>query len=280
METIMIQDILPKQYHNEYYQKSPVSNSRIFCFTDNLVLIAKDADNSLCIPEYQELMEITGEEHCQFLFTIDEIDYFLYREEEKIQLPGYSFETVRIFRQIEPKDICFAGVTANHLYSWYKFNRFCGRCGTKMHHNDKERMLYCDKCGSQIYPKIVPAIIVAVTNENKILMTQYAGRAYKNYALVAGFVEIGETLEDTVRREIMEEVGLKVKNITYYKSQPWGFDSDLLMGFFAELDGEEQVTIDYNELATAEWFERDKIQLEQDDISLTREMIMKFKNNA
>ncbi|MGB4660410.1 MAG: NAD(+) diphosphatase, partial [Mobilitalea sp.] len=141
-------------------------------------------------------------------------------------------------------------------------------------------MLYCDKCGNQIYPKIVPAIIVAVTNGSKILMTQYAARAYKNYALVAGFVEIGETLEDTVRREVMEEVGLKVKNIAYYKSQPWGFDSDLLMGFFAELDGDDQVNIDYNELAIAEWFERDQIQLEHDNISLTREMIIKFKDNT
>ncbi|MGB4658635.1 MAG: hypothetical protein WBI07_05625, partial [Mobilitalea sp.] len=115
----MIQDILPMQYHNEYHQKNPANQSRIFCFKDNLVLIAQDADNSLRVPEYQELLEITKEEHYQYVFTIDEIDYFIYKEED-IQLSGYTLETVRIFRQLEPRDVCFAGVTAYHLYSWYK----------------------------------------------------------------------------------------------------------------------------------------------------------------
>ena len=77
-------------------------------------------------------------------------------------------------------------------------------------------------------------------------MSKYAGREYKKYALLAGFTEIGETLEETVSREVMEEVGLKVKNITYYKNQPWAFSDTLLMGFFCELDGSDQVKLDEN----------------------------------
>ena len=101
---------------------------------------------------------------------------------------------------------------------------------------------------------------------------------YRGYALIAGFVEIGETFEETVRREVMEEVGLKVKNIRYYKSQPWSFSDTLLMGFYCDLDGEEEITLDREELALAEWFRRDEIPVEPSRDSLTNEMIIKFKN--
>ena len=130
-----------------------------------------------------------------------------------------------------------------------------------------------------VYPKISPAVIVGVIHNDKILMSKYAGRAYTRYALIAGFTEIGENAEQTVAREVMEEVGLKVKNIRYYKSQPWAFSDSLLMGFFAELDGDDTITLDTNELAEAGWFSRDEIDLEDDHLSLTREMIMLFKRN-
>lgn len=146
-----------------------------------------------------------------------------------------------------------------------------------MVHDEKERMMRCPECGLMEFPKICPAVIIAVTHGNKILMSKYAGRAYKKYALLAGFAEIGETMEETVRREVMEEVGLKVKNITYYKSQPWSFTDTLLMGFFCELDGEAEITLDKEELALAEWFEREDIPVKAEDLSLTNEMMMVFK---
>ena len=128
------------------------------------------------------------------------------------------------------------------------------------------------------YPKISPAVIIAVTDGNRILMSKYAGREYKKYALLAGFNEIGETIEETVKREVMEEVGLQVKNITYYKSQPWSFSDTLLLGFFCELDGEDKITLDQEELALAQWFEREDIPVKEDDLSLTNEMMIAFKN--
>jgi len=108
-------------------------------------------------------------------------------------------------------------------------------------------------------------------------MTKYAGRSYKKYALIAGFTEIGETAEETVAREVMEEVGLKVKNIRYYKSQPWGVDGNLLLGFFADLDGEGEIHLDENELSEGEWFARDAMPAHDDGISLTREMMGVFE---
>ena len=117
-----------------------------------------------------------------------------------------------------------------------------------------------------------------MTNGDKILMSKYAGRAYKKYALLAGFTEIGETVEQTVAREVMEEVGLKVKNIRYYKSQPWAFSDTLLMGFYCDLDGDDTIILDQNELALAEWFSREDIPEVTSMESLTNEMIIRFKN--
>ena len=110
-------------------------------------------------------------------------------------------------------------------------------------------------------------------------MSKYAGRSTTHYALIAGFAEIGETIEETVRREVYEEVGLRVKNLRYYKSQPWSFSDTLLFGFFAELDGEDDsITLDTRELATADWFTREEAPAQPLNISLTSEMIWKFKN--
>ena len=114
------------------------------------------------------------------------------------------------------------------------------------------------------------------SSDRRIVMTKYAGREYQRYALIAGFCEIGETAEDTVRREVMEEVGLKVKNLRYYKSQPWGFDSNLLMGFFAELDGDDTIVRQEDELSVAEWKSRTDAVGMDDGISLTREMMRIF----
>ncbi len=131
-----------------------------------------------------------------------------------------------------------------------------------------------------IYPEIAPAVIVGVMNRthDKMLVTRYAHRAYRGDALIAGFCEIGETAEETVRREVMEEAGIHVDHIRYYKSQPWGFDSNLLLGFYAEADEEEAIHMDETELAQAVW--ADKRELDRDvNLSLTAEMVMNFKEN-
>ena len=155
---------------------------------------------------------------------------------------------------------------------------FCGRCGKPLKHDDKQRMLRCDCCKNMVFPKICPAVIVAVTDKDRILLTKYAGRTYRNYALIAGFTEIGETTEETVSREVMEEVGVKVKNITYYKSQPWGLSGSQLLGYFCELDGDDTITLEEDELSVGTWVKADDIDVIDDHISLTREMIEKFRS--
>lgn len=197
-----------------------------------------------------------------------------------MNLPGtssFTLENTEIFRHVKPRHLAFAGITGYQLYQWYQDHRYCGRCGKRMKQDTKERMLYCESCKNMEYPKICPAVIIGVTDGNRILMSKYAGRAYKKYALIAGFTEIGETVEETVKREVMEEVGLKVKNIRYYKSQPWSFSDTLLLGFYCDLDGTDQIILDEEELALAEWFDRKDIPEMETTESLTNEMIRHFK---
>lgn len=194
----------------------------------------------------------------------------------------YTVETLRVLRRTKPKEECYAGETAYHLYVWYRDNSFCGRCGEHLEYSHKERAMICPSCGNVVYPKIAPAVIVGILNPSgdKIVMTRYAGREYKGHALVAGFCEIGETAEDTVRREVLEEVGLHVRNIRYYKSQPWGFDSNLLFGYYCTADEDEPIHMDDGELAKAVWVSRDEIGEEERNLSLTAEMIMHFKEEG
>lgn len=201
---------------------------------------------------------------------------------EHVEDVEYSVETLRVLRRTKPKEECYAGETAYHLYVWYRDNSFCGRCGERLEYSHQERAMICPSCGNVVYPKIAPAVIVGILNASgdKIVMTRYAGREYKGHALVAGFCEIGETAEDTVRREVLEEVGLHVRNIRYYKSQPWGFDSNLLFGYYCTADEDEPIHMDDGELAKAVWVSRDEIGEEERNLSLTAEMIMHFKEKG
>ena len=136
----------------------------------------------------------------------------------------------------------------------------------------------CPECGNMIFPKIAPAAIIALTHGDKLVLARSTNGNVTRYGLLAGFIEIGETAEQAVAREVMEEVGLKVKNIRYYKSQPWGIVGNLSVGYFCDLDGDDEtITLDEHELAGAEWFPRDAIPAKDDGISLTREMIRLFE---
>ena len=142
-------------------------------------------------------------------------------------------------------------------------------------------MMHCPQCNVMEYPVLSPAVIVGVTHNDRLLLTKYEGRSFKRYALIAGYAEIGETIEETVHREVMEEVGLKVKNIRYYKSQPWSFSGTLLFGsFFCDLDGNDEITLDTTELSTARWFKREDIPADGENTSLTREMMLYFKSQG
>lgn len=180
------------------------------------------------------------------------------------------------FRSLKPLTVSFAIITAWQLYSWYRDNTYCGRCGHMTIPDNKERMVKCPVCNNLIYPKICPGVIVGIISKGRLLLTKYSRKGYNRYALVAGFTEIGETLEESAKREAFEEVGLKLKNITFYKSQPWSASSSLLAGFFAEVDGSDEVVLETEELKEGTWFYPENIVQMHEGVSLTEEMINYF----
>ncbi|MBO5999869.1 MAG: NAD(+) diphosphatase [Lachnospiraceae bacterium] len=290
----MIQDIWPDIYHNEFDPDAvmPDPEDTVLMYRGRSVLCRMDEAGG---PVFPAASELTGQDgHAAgaftYLFSITVRSekgperlkrYFLYTPDEETEdiLPGYGFENLRILRNPGPKRECFAAETGYHLALWYKNNRYCGRCASKTQPSKTERALVCPDCGNTVYPRISPAVIVGVTRGDKLLMSRYAGREFADFALIAGFCEIGETVEQTVQREVMEEVGLKVSNIRYYKSQPWGFDGGLLMGFYCDADGPDEIRVDKNELSEAAFYDRESIVGQRvNDISLTSEMMLCFRD--
>ena len=276
----MFQDIAPHHLSIEYKPDKLKAGDYLICVENNKVLVIDGEKPAL--PRYgaEPFGRLDDESSLLFLLSVDGISFFLlpntYASFEKA-----SWAKDMIFRTMEPSWVGFAAVTAFHLAKWYDRHRYCGRCKTPLMRQKAERALECPACKASEYPAISPCIIVGITDKDKILLTRYAVGEYKRHALVAGFVEVGETLEDAVRREAMEEVGLKVRNIRYYKSQPWGFSESILAGFFAEADSREEISIDKTELQEAQWFSRE--ELPRDDtllFSLTWDMIEAFRRGT
>ena len=174
----------------------------------------------------------------------------------------------------------FLAATALHLFRWYVSHRFCGRCGSALRPSPRERALVCTGCSETFYPVIAPCVIVAVIDKDRLLLTRYARPDAVRLVLVAGFVEIGETAEQAAVREVMEETGLRIRNLRYAGSQPWGLSGTLAVGFFAELDGPDAIHLDTGELAEARWVNRADIPPCPDDASLTMTMIERFARGA
>ena len=279
----MIQDIAPMQLDNSYKKKVPHAGSRMLGFGERTVYLEYNGElQFLTYGQWKDYNEnILGREvpPCVYLFSIGEEEYFLTEIGADTKIGEFRFYKMFDVRAMQPKERVLVAATAWHLFVWYRDNQFCGRCGTKLAHDTLQRMMRCPKCGNLVFPKIAPAVIIGLTDGDKILMTKYAGREYKRYALIAGFTEIGETAEETVAREVMEEVGLKVKNIRYYKSQPWGFDSNLLLGYFCDLAEKAEIQLEEEELSLAEWVDYKDVPDDPEGLSLTREMMVHFRKS-
>ena len=279
----MIQDIAPKVFHNEYIHKQPDDGASVLIFRERKCLIRREKYGDIAFPAKKECGDVL---FYTYLFRIDDEEYFLGTYKKENDLNGllrreYDWEDLQAFRLGDPRDRCYAGVTGFQLYNWYRRHRFCGTCGCETRHDEYERMLQCPECGEMYYPQICPGVIVAVTHRGRLLMSRYRDREYKHFALIAGFTEVGETPEQTVYREVLEEVGLPVRNLRYYKSQPWPFTDTLLMGYFCELDGDDEtILLEENELSEAGWYLPEEIPADSRDsgrVSLTSEMMTLFR---
>ena len=277
----MIQEIAPHQYDLTYRQPEPKDDDYVLYIKSSKTLLRKCGDGNYEIPCFSDFsMEKPRlKMKAYYLFSIDGRGYYYVREMLQEEGNGYEFCPTSVYRTMKPMYQAFAGITATQIHRFKESRRFCGRCGHETEDSKTERALVCPFCGQVEYPKISPAVIVAVTDGDRLLMSRYrvSHNPYRSYALIAGFVEIGETFEDTVRREVMEEVGLKVKNIRYYKSQPWAFSDTEMIGYFAELDGDDAITLQEDELSEAGWFHRSEIPDEEVLNSIGSELKMVFK---
>jgi NAD+ diphosphatase len=163
------------------------------------------------------------------------------------------------------------------LANYYNSHKYCRMCGCSLIKRDTSKFVYCNSCNTDIYPQISPCIIVRIEHENKILMSRGVGFPKNRWGLIAGFVEIGETLEHAVKREVMEEVGIEIQDIQYWGSQPWVFPNNTLMvGYTANYKSGE-IKIDYNELEDAGFFNIENIPgLPSSNISIAHKMIDDF----
>ncbi|MFC2663065.1 MAG: NADH pyrophosphatase zinc ribbon domain-containing protein, partial [Eubacterium sp.] len=203
----MIQDIEPEVMHNEFLsgeEAAPEPGSIVFIFRGQEMYCSKKESGELEFPTVQLIAdgcrsdaeeekdrELNAVSDClasrlTWLFKIDQKKFFLMDAEDGIDFSaeGFGWESFRLLRSVNPKDLCFAGMTAWHLHVWYRDNRFCGRCGKPLLHKASERALVCPDCGNTVYPKIAPAVIVGVMNRShdKMLVTRYANRPYRGDA--------------------------------------------------------------------------------------------------
>jgi NAD+ diphosphatase len=193
---------------------------------------------------------------------------------EKIDLPK-SYEWISLRAALNLVDYNWYSVItrAYHTIHWDKNHRFCGRCGQETVYIPNTLERQCIRCQLFFYPRISPSIIVLIYKKNQILMARKAEFSPGVYGLIAGFVEPGETLEETLHREVQEEVGLKVKNINYFGSQPWPFPDSLMIAFTAEY-AEGEIKLNDGELETADWFDIDHLPgYPSSSVSISRKLI-------
>jgi NAD+ diphosphatase len=185
---------------------------------------------------------------------------------------GMSFEGLRqIYGRLD-EDLFWVAARAVQIVEWDRTHLFCGRCATALRTKMTERAKECPRCGQLHFPRLAPAMIVLVERGRELLLARSRHFLPGMYSVLAGFVEPGESLEEAVAREVKEEVGLDVKNITYFGSQPWPFPHSLMIGFTATY-AEGEITLDDSEIEDAGWYTTDNLPKIPGKISIARRLI-------
>ena len=235
-------------------------------------LLIHQGENGAAIPKARSAEELSVPVlSTQYLGTFQGLPCF----SAQAAAVGPDFVELRAVYSLLGEDVFLLGGKAAQIVRWEETNRFCGRCGTPTGDLPGERAKRCPKCGHISYPRLSPAVITAVLKGDDILLAHGNGFSGNIYSLIAGFVEPGESLEEAVRREIMEETGLTVKHIRYTGSQPWPFPDSLMFGFTAEYAGGE-IRVDKTELADAQWFNCRNLPQLPMPMSIARKIIDRY----
>ena len=189
--------------------------------------------------------------------------------------PGFVEMTLReAYHVLDPADFRLAG-TARQRAEWSLTHRFCSRCGSAGHHEVRHDAMRCPECGQLHFPRIAPAVIVLIQREKEALLARSPRFPPGLYSTLAGFVEPGETVEECAHREIDEEVGVRVRDLRYFGSQPHPFPHSLMLGFIAEWSSGE-IRLEDDEIEDARWFHRDALPKLPHPMSIARALIEDF----
>jgi len=244
-----------------------------FYIRNDSVLITIDGD-SVSIPQASknDLKKISSRFKEQVGVFDNKPCYAIEAAEDFPVTQSSRFEKIRSLYGRIPDELFHLTGKASHLVYWTGNNIFCGRCGSPTEKSNEEISRICTQCGNIIFPRLSPAVIVAIVNGNSILLARANRPGFVFHSVIAGFVSPGESLEECVHREILEEVGIKVKNIRYFGSQAWPFPDSLMIGFTAEhLEGE--IKIDQKEIAEAAWFIKESMPEIPGKLSIARKLI-------
>ena len=247
-----------------------------FIFQENKLLVCQKPE-SLTLPSLMDLNElglIVIRQH--YLGQLNNHHCYTGEVAEGTTPPtGMSFEGLRqVYGRLD-EDLFWIAARAVQIIDWDRTHRFCGRCGIELKMKTTERAKECPQCGLLHFPRLAPAIIVLVERGNELLLARSRHFLPGMYSVLAGFVEPGESLEEAVVREVKEEVGMDVKDIKYFGSQPWPFPHSLMIGFTATYVG-GQISLDDSEIEEAGWFTADNLPHIPGKISIARKLIGGF----
>ncbi len=271
------------QVSKAHKEAMKTSNSQLsrqnlhFIFINNNLLVRKKSDWNVglsALPSIPDSLEIHMEERQSLVFSSDYGEHYLLDIHHiEFEDDDHELLTLReLLMTMPPND--FQYVAQAWQYALFlRTHRYCGRCGSEMRKVSWEMAMHCDKCGHRVYPRVSPCIIVAIHDNERILLAQgvrQKGAGF--YSTLAGFVESAESLEQAVHREVHEEVGVRLKNIDYFGSQPWPFPHSLMVGYIAEYAGGD-IVIDNKEIIDAQWFEIDNLPTIPPKVSIAGHLI-------
>jgi NAD+ diphosphatase len=250
-----------------------------FAFYGNrlLVEVVEDALRVPCRKRFDELGVAVIQRH--YLGRYDGVPCHAVELADESLPVGMDFKDLRQVYGLLEEDLFVLGGRAVQIVEWDRTHQYCGRCGSRTHPKEMERAKVCPQCGLLNFPRLAPAIIVAVTRGEEILLARSAHFPQGLFSVLAGFVEPGETIEECVVREVKEEVGVTVANIRYFGSQPWPFPHSLMIGFTAEyVEGE--LKLDPTEIVEAGWFHADSLPSIPGRMSIAGRLIKRFVDQS
>jgi NAD+ diphosphatase len=251
----------------------PDAESLCFVFQQTLLLVTGDPPGAQ-LPAHGELAGL-GAAPLRRLYvgTLGERACYAFEYGADTRAPpGMLWQGLRaLYGRLDDSLFALAG-RALQFVDWDRTHQFCGRCGTPMRHRDSERARECPACGLVAYPRIAPAVMCLVRRGREILLARSPHFAPGMYSALAGFVEPGESLEQCLAREVMEETGLTIANPRYFASQPWPFPHSLMIAFVADYAGGE-ITPAPDEIEDAQWFALDALPKLPNRISIARRLI-------